>query len=58
MQTNAEDVKVLFLAGDPAVVLRDLAALVGEEPGNRRFLTAESATVVPTHSVGGNPSAC
>ncbi len=43
------------LARDPADVLRDLAALVGEDPGSLRFLSADSATLAPTHSVGGNP---
>lgn len=43
------------LARDPARVLRDLAGLMDEPAGDLRFLTSEAATLVPTHSVGGNP---
>ena len=43
------------LARDPAAVLRSLAALIGEDAGDLEFLTSETATLVPTHSVGGNP---
>lgn len=43
------------LARDPASVLRELAALVDEPAGDLEFLTSRSATIVPTHSVGGNP---
>ena len=43
------------IARDPAGVLRKLAAFVGEPAGELEFLTSESATIAPTHSVGGNP---
>jgi hypothetical protein len=44
-----------LLARDPASVLRELADLMDEPAGDLRFLTSEAATLVPTHSVGGNP---
>jgi SAM-dependent methyltransferase len=43
------------LARDPAAVLRRLAGVVGEPAGDLAFLTSETATIAPTHSVGGNP---
>jgi SAM-dependent methyltransferase len=43
------------MARDPAGVLRQLAAFVGEPAGDLEFLTSDSATIAPTHSVGGNP---
>ena len=43
------------MARDPAGVLRRLAAFVGEPAGELEFLTSETATIAPTHSVGGNP---
>ena len=43
------------MARDPAATLRKLAAFVGEPAGDLEFLTSESATIAPTHSVGGNP---
>lgn len=43
------------LARDPAGVIRQLAALIGEPAGDLAFLTSDTATVEPTHSVGGNP---
>jgi hypothetical protein len=43
------------LARDPGKVLRELADLMGEPAGDLRFLTSDAATLVPTHSVGGNP---
>jgi hypothetical protein len=43
------------MARDPAAVLRELAAFIGEPAGDMDFLTSDSATLVPTHSVGGNP---
>ncbi|MDQ1458662.1 MAG: hypothetical protein QOI08_146 [Actinomycetota bacterium] len=43
------------LARDPAKVLRELADLMDEPAGDLRFLTSDAATLVPTHSVGGNP---
>ena len=43
------------MARDPAAVLRQLAAFVGEPAGDHAFLTSETATIAPTHSVGGNP---
>jgi cyclopropane fatty-acyl-phospholipid synthase-like methyltransferase len=43
------------LARDPAAVLRRLAAVTGEPAGDLAFLTSETATIAPTHSVGGNP---
>ncbi len=43
------------MARDPAGVLRQLAAFVGEPAGALEFLTSETATIAPTHSVGGNP---
>jgi hypothetical protein len=43
------------LARDPAAVLRALADLVDEPAGSLEFLTSETAAIVPTHSVGGNP---
>jgi hypothetical protein len=44
-----------LLAREPATVLRNLAELVGEPAGDLAFLSSEAATLVPTHSVGGNP---
>lgn len=43
------------MARDPAAVLRRLADFVGEPAGDLEFLTSQTATLVPTHSVGGNP---
>jgi hypothetical protein len=43
------------LARHPSTVLRQLAELVGAPAGDLKFLTSEAATLVPTHSVGGNP---
>jgi SAM-dependent methyltransferase len=43
------------MARDPAAVLRQLAEFVGEPAGDMDFLTSESATIAPTHTVGGNP---
>jgi SAM-dependent methyltransferase len=43
------------MARDPAAVLRQLAAFVGEPAGDMEFLTSATATIAPTHSVGGNP---
>ena len=43
------------MARDPAGVLRRLAAFAGESAGEMEFLTSASATLAPTHSVGGNP---
>jgi SAM-dependent methyltransferase len=43
------------MAQDPAAVLRQLAAFVGEPAGDLDFLTSATATLAPTHSVGGNP---
>ena len=43
------------MARDPAAVLRRLATFVGEPAGELEFLTSETATIAPTHSVGGNP---
>jgi len=43
------------IARDPAAVLRRLADFVGEPAGAMEFLTSETATIAPTHSVGGNP---
>ena len=43
------------MARDPAAVLRNLAAFVGEPAGDMEFLTSATATLAPTHSVGGNP---
>ena len=43
------------LAREPAKVLRELADFVGEPAGDLGFLTSATATLVPTHSVGGNP---
>jgi SAM-dependent methyltransferase len=43
------------MARDPAAVLRQLAAFVGEPAGDLEFLTSATATLAPTHSVGGNP---
>ena len=43
------------LARDPGAVLRQLAAFVSEPAGDLEFLTSETATLAPTHSVGGNP---
>jgi Sulfotransferase family len=43
------------LARDPATVLRQLADLVDEPANDLGFLTSETASLVPTHSVGGNP---
>ena len=43
------------MARDPAAVLRRLADVVGEPAGDMEFLTSASATLAPTHSVGGNP---
>jgi hypothetical protein len=42
-------------ARDPAAVLRHLADFVGEPAGDLAFLTSGSATLAPTHTVGGNP---
>src|SRR5262249_4609517 len=44
-----------LLAREPATVLRNLAELVDEPAGDLAFLTSSAATLVPTHSVGGNP---
>jgi SAM-dependent methyltransferase len=43
------------MARDPAAVLRRLADFVGEPAGEMEFLTSATATLAPTHSVGGNP---
>jgi hypothetical protein len=43
------------LACEPAAVLRALGALVDEPVGSLEFLTSDTAAMVPTHSVGGNP---
>lgn len=43
------------MARDPAAVLRRLAEFVGEPSGDMEFLTSATATLAPTHSVGGNP---
>jgi hypothetical protein len=43
------------MARDPAAMLRRIADFVGEPAGDLAFLTSGSATLVPTHSVGGNP---
>jgi SAM-dependent methyltransferase len=43
------------MARDPAAVLRQLAAFAGEPAGDLEFLTSATATLAPTHSVGGNP---
>jgi hypothetical protein len=43
------------MAREPATALRELAELVDEPAGDLAFLTSESARIVPTHSVGGNP---
>jgi len=43
------------MARDPAAVLRRLADFAGESAGAMEFLTSETATIAPTHSVGGNP---
>jgi SAM-dependent methyltransferase len=43
------------MARDPAGVLRRLAEFAGERAGEMEFLTSASATIAPTHSVGGNP---
>jgi SAM-dependent methyltransferase len=43
------------IARDPAEVLRRLATFAGESAGPMEFLTSETATIAPTHSVGGNP---
>ena len=43
------------MARDPAAVLRQLAEFVGESAGDMQFLTSETATIEPTHTVGGNP---
>ena len=43
------------MARDPAAVLRQLADFVGEPAGDLAFLTSATATIAPTHSVGGNP---
>jgi SAM-dependent methyltransferase len=43
------------MARDPAAVLRRLAAFVDEPAGDLAFLTSATATLEPTHSVGGNP---
>ena len=43
------------MARDPAAVLRQLAAFVDEPAGDLAFLTSATATLAPTHSVGGNP---
>ena len=43
------------MARDPGAVLRRLADFVGEPAGDLEFLTSATATLAPTHSVGGNP---
>ncbi len=43
------------MARDPAAVLRQLASFAGEPAGDLDFLISETATLAPTHSVGGNP---
>jgi SAM-dependent methyltransferase len=43
------------IARDPAAVLRQLADFVDASAGTMEFLTSETATIAPTHSVGGNP---
>ena len=43
------------MARNPAAVLRQLAAFVEEPAGDLAFLTSATATLAPTHSVGGNP---
>jgi len=43
------------LARDPAAVVRRLAEFVGEPAGDLEFLTSETATIAPSHTVGGNP---
>ena len=43
------------IARDPAGVLRRLGELMDEPVGDLDFLTSDTATVIPTHSVGGNP---
>jgi hypothetical protein len=43
------------LARDPAGVLHNLAAFVDEPAGDLEFLASGTATLAPTHSVGGNP---
>jgi hypothetical protein len=43
------------MARDPAAVLRRIADFVGEPAGDLAFLTSGTATIAPTHSVGGNP---
>jgi hypothetical protein len=43
------------LAREPVRVLRELVHVVGEPEGDIDFLTSGSATLMPTHSVGGNP---
>jgi Sulfotransferase family len=43
------------MARDPAAILREVAAFAGEPAGELEFLTSDAATIVPTHSVGGNP---
>jgi Sulfotransferase family len=44
------------LARDPEKVLRSLAEFAGEPAGDLAFLTADAATMEPTHSVAGNPA--
>jgi hypothetical protein len=43
------------MAREPGAMLGALAALVGEDAGDMEFLTSKTATLAPTHSVGGNP---
>jgi hypothetical protein len=43
------------LARDPARVLRAVVDVAGEPATDLSFLTSGAATLVPTHSVGGNP---
>ncbi|HTK16203.1 MAG TPA: hypothetical protein VL769_07405 [Acidimicrobiia bacterium] len=43
------------MAREPGAILRALAALVDEPAGEMEFLVSRTATLVPTHSVGGNP---
>jgi hypothetical protein len=43
------------MARNPEAVLRRMADFVGEPAGDLEFLTSATATLAPTHSVGGNP---
>ncbi len=54
-RSPVEVVQYDAIARDPAAVLRQLADFVGEPAGDLAFLTSETATIAPTHSVGGNP---